>query len=64
MSKCSRALETIIQAHWVDCFDVRVKTVQLEDTYLSSTEAKMHTLKEACKILEWSEKELRNRVYV
>jgi hypothetical protein len=64
MARCSRSLETIIQAHWVDCFDYRVKEIGIEKPFLSDTETKMFTLREACTILKWSEKDLRNRLYV
>ncbi|KAH7360627.1 hypothetical protein BKA65DRAFT_591655 [Rhexocercosporidium sp. MPI-PUGE-AT-0058] len=64
MSRCSRALETIIQAHWVDCFEARVKNIGVEKPFLSSTETKMSALREACTILKWSEKELRNRLSI
>ncbi|KAK0129758.1 hypothetical protein ONS96_000314 [Cadophora gregata f. sp. sojae] len=64
MGKCSRALETIIQAHWVDCFEARVKNIGAEKSFLSSTETKMSALREACAILKWSEKELRNRLSI
>jgi len=62
MSKCSRALETVIQAHWVDCYEARVKAIGLENPFLSDTETKMAGLSEACTILQWSEKELRNKL--
>ncbi|KAG4431638.1 hypothetical protein IFR05_012880 [Cadophora sp. M221] len=64
ISRCSRALEAIIQAHWVDCFEARVKNIGIEKPFLSSTETKMSALREACTILEWSEKELRNRLSI
>ncbi|PVH86903.1 SET domain-containing protein [Cadophora sp. DSE1049] len=64
MSRCSRALETIIQAHWVDCFEARVKNIGVEKPFLSTTETKMSALREACAILKWSEKELRNRLSI
>ncbi len=63
MSRCSRALETIIQAHWVDCFEARVKAIGVEKPFISTIETKMFALREACTVLQWSEKELRNRLY-
>ena len=62
MSRCSRALENIIQAHWVDCFEARVKAIGVEKPFLSNTETKMSALREACTVLQWSEKELRNKL--
>ncbi|KAG9231670.1 hypothetical protein BJ875DRAFT_110849 [Amylocarpus encephaloides] len=64
MSRCSRALETIIQAHWVDCFEARVKAIGVEQPFLSNTETKMAALREACTVLQWSEKELRNKLSI
>ncbi|KAJ5038344.1 uncharacterized protein L3040_007210 [Drepanopeziza brunnea f. sp. 'multigermtubi'] len=64
MSRCSRALETVIQAHWVDCYEARVKTIGAEKPFLSSTETRMTALREACSILRWSEKELRNKLSI
>jgi len=64
IARCSHSLETIIQAHWVDCFDHRVKEIGIEKPFLSNTDTKMSALREACTILTWSEKELRNRLYV
>ncbi|KAF5872145.1 uncharacterized protein Bfra_005499 [Botrytis fragariae] len=59
-----RSLETIIQAHWVDCFDYRVKEIGIQNPFLSNTDTKMLALREACTILKWSEKELRNRLSI
>ena len=64
MSRCSRVLETIIQSRWVDCFEARVKAIGIEQPFLSNTETKMCALREACTVLQWSEKELRNKLYV
>ncbi|KAL3423426.1 SET domain-containing protein [Phlyctema vagabunda] len=62
--RSSRALEIIIQAFWVDCFDSRVSSMSVENLMLSKTEVKMATLREACAVLGWSEKELRNRLAI
>jgi hypothetical protein len=64
MGRSFRALETIVQAHWVDCFEARVKNVATEKPFLSNTEMRMCALREACTILQWSEKELRNKLFV
>ena len=69
MSRCSRALETIIQAHWVDCFEARVKNIGVEKPFMSSTETKMSALrddlvpskeiiKDACKAANKSRKRM------
>lgn len=52
----------IIQAYWVDCYNARIAVIQLEQPLLSSTEARMTALREACAVLRLTEKELRNRL--
>jgi len=63
-SRCSRALEVIVQARWTECFDSRVQTLLGENTHLSSTKVKMMALKEACRDFAWTEKEMRNKMWV
>jgi len=63
-SRCSRALEVIVQARWTECFDSRVQTLLAENTHLSSTKVKMMALKEACRDFAWTEKEMRNKMWV
>ncbi|PLB33745.1 SET domain-containing protein [Aspergillus candidus] len=61
-SQSSRALEMIVQAYWVDCFEARIVAFQIEQPLLSVTEARMTVLREACAVLRLTEKELRNRL--
>ncbi|RDW83375.1 hypothetical protein BP5796_04866 [Coleophoma crateriformis] len=62
-SRAARALEIVVQAHWVDCFDARVRAVYNDDyPKLSAMDARVATIREACSTLQWSEKELRNRL--
>lgn len=61
-SRCSRALEVIVQARWVECFDARIQTLKLETPEASSTKLKMAVLKESCLDFSWSEKEMRNKM--
>ncbi|OJJ75247.1 hypothetical protein ASPBRDRAFT_173059 [Aspergillus brasiliensis CBS 101740] len=63
-SQSSRALEMIVQAYWVECFEARVAVVRLEKPHLSATDARMMVLKEACVVLNWKEKDLRNRMAI
>lgn len=63
-SQSSRALEMIVQAYWIECYEARIAVIRLENPRYSSTEAKMAALKEACAVLHWKEKDLRNRMYV
>lgn len=60
-SQSSRALEMIVQAYWVECYEARIAVIRLENPRYSSTEARMAALKEACAVLNWKEKDLRNR---
>ncbi|KAL8979653.1 MAG: hypothetical protein Q9205_005065 [Flavoplaca limonia] len=64
LSKSARALEVIVQAHWIDCYDARIKTLAEENPRLSPTEARMAGLVEACTALGWTQKELRNRMMI
>lgn len=61
-SQSSRALEMIVQAYWVDCYEARIVAVQLEQGILSTTEARMTALREACAVLKLTEKDMRNRL--
>lgn len=63
-SQSSRALEMIVQAYWVECYEARIAVIRLENPRYSSTEARMAALKEACAVLNWKEKDLRNRMFV
>ncbi|KAI9881519.1 MAG: hypothetical protein M1830_000082 [Pleopsidium flavum] len=64
LSRSTRALETIVQAHWVDCFEARISAIAEEKKNLSATETRMAGLTEACATFGWTEKELRNRILV
>lgn len=61
-SRTARALEVIVQAHWVDCYDVRLAALAEERPDLRPQAHRKMTLTEACTIFSWSEKELRNRM--
>ncbi|KAG8628347.1 hypothetical protein KVT40_004220 [Elsinoe batatas] len=63
-SRCTRALEVIVQARWVECFDARIQTLLRENLDLSLTRVKMLALKEAYEDFGWSEKEMRNKMAV
>lgn len=54
----------IVQAFWVECFEARTAVLRYEKPILSKTEARMVAIREACVILNWKEKDLRNRMYV
>ena len=61
-SRTARALEVIIQAHWIDCYDARIAALGEERPDLRVQEHKKMVLTEACTLFSWSEKELRNRM--
>lgn len=63
-SKSCRALEVIVQTRWVESYNQRVITLGLQSPALSATECRMRALAEACEDFGWSEKDLRNKLYV
>ncbi|KAL4887658.1 hypothetical protein BJY04DRAFT_176372, partial [Aspergillus karnatakaensis] len=60
----SRALEMIVQAYWVDCFEARVAVIQFQKPIISKAAARMMAVREACLVLDWKEKDLRNRMAI
>jgi hypothetical protein len=58
-SRTCRSLEVIVQAYWVQCFEDRV--VELGQS-MAREKAKKTAINEACADLDWSEKELRNKM--
>lgn len=60
-SRTCRSLEVIVQAYWVQCFDIRVADLSANTT---KEKAKKATIAEACMTFHWSEKELRNRMAI
>ncbi|KIW59388.1 hypothetical protein PV05_03841 [Exophiala xenobiotica] len=63
-SRCSRSLEVIVQARWIQCYDEHVQKMAAEDPDLSLTKARMIALAEASKDFGWSSKELRNKMAI
>lgn len=63
-SRTNRALEVIVQAHWVDCYNARSVALQEDRLDLKTYEVKKVVMTEACKLFQWSEKELRNRMAI
>lgn len=61
-SRTARALEVMIQAHWVDCYDARLAALREERPDLRPNDHKKMVMSEACALFAWSEKELRNRM--
>jgi hypothetical protein len=63
-SQLSRALEMVVQAYWIECYEARIAALRTEKPDCSATEARMAVLTEACAVLGWKEKDLRNRLSV
>ncbi|KAJ0413310.1 SET domain protein [Aspergillus carlsbadensis] len=63
-SQSSRALEMIVQAYWIECHEARTAVIRFEKPALSKTEARVLAIKEACAVLGWKEKDLRNRMAI
>ena len=61
-ARTGRALEVIMQAHWIDSFDAQLASLAESRTDLRPSEQKKATLAKACELFNWSEKELRNRM--
>jgi hypothetical protein len=61
-SRCSRALEVVVQASWIEHFDRQVQEIAKENPQLSATKARMKALAQACSEIGWSEKEIRNKM--
>lgn len=61
-SRCSRALEVVVQASWIEHFDRQVQEIAKEHPQLSATKARMKALAQACSEIGWSEKEIRNKM--
>lgn len=61
-ARTCRALEVIMQAHWIDSFDAQLASLAESRTDLRRSEQKKATLAKACELFNWSEKELRNRM--
>lgn len=63
-ARTGRALEVIMQAHWVDSYDAQLASLADSRIYLKPSEQKRATLAKACELFKWTEKELRNRMSV
>ncbi|KLJ10672.1 hypothetical protein EMPG_13946 [Blastomyces silverae] len=64
LSQSARTLEMIVQAYWVECYEARIAALKLERPSKSATEVRMDVIREACSILQWKEKELRNKLAI
>lgn len=63
-SRTSRALEVVVQAHWIGCYRGRLEMIRREKPDLKTHEQGRIVLGEACKAFSWTEKELRNRMSI
>jgi ATP-dependent RNA helicase DDX49/DBP8 len=62
VSRTSRSIEVMMQAHWVDCYHQRIDELKEQRPDLRPHEHKKLVSTEACAAFEWSEKDLRNRM--
>ncbi|EGP91172.1 uncharacterized protein MYCGRDRAFT_89242 [Zymoseptoria tritici IPO323] len=60
-SRTCRSLEVIVQAHWTQVFDERVRELSAGTT---KEKAKKTAISEACIDFGWTEKELRNKMAI
>lgn len=63
-SRACRSLEVIVQARWVELFEEYVDGRAAANPSVSRTKHNKAALLEACADFGWSEKELRNKMYV
>jgi ATP-dependent RNA helicase DDX49/DBP8 len=64
VSRTSRSIEVMMQAHWVDCYHHRIDARKEQRPDLRPLEYKKLVMAEACATFEWSEKDLRNRMAI
>lgn len=64
LSSSAWALEMVVQAYWVECYEARIVALKIENPFKTITEVRMEALKEACAAFHWKEKELRNKLWV
>ncbi|PQE06038.1 SET domain protein [Rutstroemia sp. NJR-2017a BBW] len=63
-SQSMRAMEMIVQAHWISCYESRISSIGQANPHLPAVEIRMTALREACSVLQWKEKDLRNRMAI
>ncbi|PQE15006.1 SET domain protein [Rutstroemia sp. NJR-2017a BVV2] len=63
-SQSMRAMEMIVQAYWIECYESRISVIGQAHPHLPPTEIRMMALREACSVLQWKEKDLRNRMAI
>lgn len=64
ISRCSRALELVVQARWTECFDDHISQLVTARSDLSRVQCRMLALRQACEVFGQSEKILRNKMSV
>ena len=63
-SRCCRTLKVIVQAHWIYRCEAHVEEIAAESSICSLAEARKVALTAACNDFGWSEKMLRNKMWV
>jgi hypothetical protein len=64
VSRACRAVETIVQARWIEHFDAYVARLAASTSNMSTTKARQAALASACRDFGWGEKELRNKMAI
>ena len=64
VSRTTRSIEVMMQAHWLDCYYARINMLKDQRPDLRPHEHKKLVMTEACTNFEWSEKNLRNRMAI
>lgn len=63
-SRACRSLEVIVQARWIEHFDAYVDSWAAANPTVSRTKYNKAVIMKACADFSWSEKELRNKMYI
>ncbi|KAI1870477.1 uncharacterized protein JN550_005405 [Neoarthrinium moseri] len=63
-SRTCRSLEIVVQARWVEYFNEYVDSCALTNPIVPRTKHNKAALSEACFDFGWTEKELRNKMYI
>lgn len=63
-SRACRSLEVIVQTRWVEHFEEYVDSCATADPSLSRTKHNKAAIVQACADFGWTEKELRNKMYI
>lgn len=63
-SRACRSIELLVQAHWIEQFDSRIRMLAANRPDITLAKHKKVTMMHACQDFEWTEKELRNKMAI